>query len=1092
VIVVGVNRRRALSAAAASLVSLVVLVCASSAFAGTVGWTVRTVAVPSNFSAGDAQRCEAEGKCDRYQLLVTNVGDEASSGPITLTDTLPVGITTLQTPESENYSGEGMPWSCTPGAGNAGVTCTFPESVPVGGYAPFLDIVVSAPSASISGMLRNEASVTGGGTVAVTSGSVENPVSSQTPAFGVSEFGVEPMVAGGTASTQAGAHPWALTASIGIPSFISAPGEDLEKFSPVENLKSAAVELPLGLVGDPQATPQRCTETELVNQACPASSRVGSFAVLAGGFVYSEFYFTGGGTCCSAIYNMVPQGGYPAEFAFAFAGVPVYLHAGVVHTASGYRLRVATQGIPSVLETEDIALTFFGDPGALNGGPSGRGLLTNPTDCSAGPLSSRVELESWEHPGHPVSREAVMYPQLSGCDLLQFDPSLSLAPSVGEGGTTQADEPSGYTVDLKVPQSSGFSQLATPALKDVSVTLPEGLAISPGAADGLAGCEEAQIDLASTSAGACPSNSQIGTAEALTPILPDPLQGRVFLATPKCGGAGQAACTPASASDGDLFGLYLEVDGPGFVLKFPGTVSADPATGRLTAHFKDLIQQPVSEVKLHLKSGPRAPLANPQTCGQASTTSDLTPWSTPTTADAISTSSFNVDWDGNGGACPASLPFNPAFTAGTVMPQAAAFSPFTLTFSRQDREQDLSGLSVQLPPGLLGSLKSVERCPEPQASQGACGAGSLIGHTTVAAGAGSHPFNVGGQVFLTGPYNGAPFGLSIVVPAVAGPFNLGNVIVRAAIHVDPHTAQITVVADPLPQLVDGVPLRIQTVNVTVDRPGFTFNPTSCVQQQVTGTIAAAQGASANVSSPFALAGCKSLAFKPSFSVSTQAKTSKRNGASLDVKVGYPTGQANIRGVAVTLPKQLPSRLTTIQQACPQATFAANPASCPAGSNIGTAIAITPVLSSPLSGPAYLVSHGGAAFPDLVVVLQGEGVTLDLIGSIDIKKGVTSSTFASVPDAPVSSFELKLPEGPHSGLAAVVPAKAKGNLCGQALKMPTTITGQNGAAVKQTTKIKITGCPKAKPTRRAHGKKKAKQTRSKHRAGRAQANVKKGR
>jgi hypothetical protein len=301
------------------------------------------------------------------------------------------------------------------------------------------------------------------------------------------------------------------------------------------------------------------------------------------------------------------------------------------------------------------------------------------------------------------------------------------------------------------------------------------------------------------------------------------------------------------------------------------------------------------------------------------------------------------------------------------------------------------------------------------------------------------------------------------------------IAVRQSLRIDPHTAQVTAVSDPLPTIVQGVPLRVRRVDVTLDRPGFTFNPTSCTPMAVNGTITSTQGATAGVSTRYQAGGCQGLAFKPTFKVSTQAQTSKKNGASLDVKVTSSQGQANIGKVAVTLPKALPSRLTTIQQACPETVFNANPATCPAGSNIGVATASTPVLPNPVTGPAYLVSHGGAAFPDLVLILQGEGIKLELTGSINIKKQVTSSAFNAVPDAPISSFELKLPEGPHSGLAAVLPAKAKGNLCGTSLTMPTTLTGQNGAQIKQNTKITVTGCPKTKKkhTRRAHGKAKKK-------------------
>jgi len=401
-----------------------------------------------------------------------------------------------------------------------------------------------------------------------------------------------------------------------------------------------------------------------------------------------------------------------------------------------------------------------------------------------------------------------------------------------------------------------------------------------------------------------------------------------------------------------------------------------------------------------------------------------------------------------------------------VQTAAGGFTPFSVTFSRHDREQDLSQISLTTPPGLLGMLSQVPLCGEPQAASGTCSPASRIGTTTAGAGAGSHPFYVSGPVYLTGPYKGAPFGLSVAVPAIAGPFNLGTVIVRAQIHVDPNTSQIVVTSDPLPQIIDGVPLRIQTVNVTVDRPGFMFNPTSCTEQSVAATITGLQGASAPVSSPFDVGGCANLPFKPVLSASTRAMTTKVNGASLTVKVASAAGQANIASVHLQIPKALPSRLSTLQKACLDAQFAANPAGCPAGSIIGYAKAITPVLNVPLIGPAFLVSHGGAAFPDVEFVLQGQGVTIVLDGATEIKNGVTYSHFDTVPDAPISSFEAVLPQGPHSILGAYLPAKAKGSFCGTSLNMPATITGQNGAIIKQTTKIGVMGCPKSKKASRA--------------------------
>jgi hypothetical protein len=306
--------------------------------------------------------------------------------------------------------------------------------------------------------------------------------------------------------------------------------------------------------------------------------------------------------------------------------------------------------------------------------------------------------------------------------------------------------------------------------------------------------------------------------------------------------------------------------------------------------------------------------------------------------------------------------------------------------------------------------------------------------------------------------------LSIVVPAKAGPFNLGTVLERATINVDPHTSQVTISSNPLPQIIEGIPLQVKRIDVTIDREDFIFNPTNCGALAFTGTITGAQGAQAQVSSPFRAANCAALPFAPKLIASTEAKGSKRGGASLDVKLTYPKGvYANIRSVVVDLPKFLPSRLLTIQKACFETIFDTNPALCPAVSKIATATATTPVLSSPLTGPAYLVSHGNAAFPDLVVVLQGEGVTEELTGSLFIGPGgVTRSTFASVPDVPVSSFELKVPRGPNSALTLTkLPKKAEGKLCGVRLLMPTTITAQNGAQIKQDTRVTVTECPKRK-------------------------------
>jgi hypothetical protein len=413
--------------------------------------------------------------------------------------------------------------------------------------------------------------------------------------------------------------------------------------------------------------------------------------------------------------------------------------------------------------------------------------------------------------------------------------------------------------------------------------------------------------------------------------------------------------------------------------------------------------------------------------------------------------------------------FAPSFTAGTTDNQAGAFSPTTVTVSRTDQDEDLQRIAVRLPPGLWGMISRVQRCAEAQAQAAACAPQSEIGSVSVLAGPGADPLLLNGSVYLTGPYEGAPFGLSIVVPAVAGPLDLGAIDVRAAVDVDPTTGALTITSDPLPQSVDGVPLQVKTVSLDIEREGFTFNPTDCSRLTIEGMLTSAQGATAAVSSPFQAANCATLPFKPKLTALTHARPTKADGAYLHVKVASGPGQANIAKLKVDLPKQLPSRLTTLHKACVASVFETNPAACPAASVVGAATVVTPVLNNPLTGPAYLVSHGGEAFPDLEIVLQGEGVLLRLDGQTSIKAGVTSSTFKALPDAPISTFDLVLATGPHSALAFDLPAKAKGSMCDQKLAMPIAITGQNGAVIKSTTTIAVSGCPRhahrARPRRR---------------------------
>jgi hypothetical protein len=671
---------------------------------------------------------------------------------------------------------------------------------------------------------------------------------------------------------------------------------------------------------------------------------------------------------------------------------------------------------------------------------------------------SEADLFNHDGPFYPASPEEWGPQQaLVGCDRIPFSPSVTVEPS-----NHQADTPTGLTIAFKLPQDGLLNPtgIATDDVKKTVVTLPAGISVSPSAASGLEGCSLAQIGLHDGNQPACPDGSKIGSVDIDSPLMEEHLTGSIYLAK------------QSENPFGSLMAIYLVAKAHGVVLKLPGRVDLNPVTGQLVTTVDNSPQLPFNTLKVEFKGGPRSPLVNPHTCGTYTAGAELTPWSGNPPAHVAG--SFQITTGPNGAACPTPAQFAPGFTVGTTDNQAGGFSPLTLTMSRADGDQQLGGVTIKTPTGLLGVLSSVALCAEPQAAQGTCGSASQIGELVAAAGAGPNPFYVtGGKVYITGPYEGAPFGLSVVVPAKAGPFDLGTVVVRGTIRVDPHTAALTVSTDPLPTILQGIPLDLRVINVTIDRPGFMFNPTNCNPLSISGTLTGGAGLTEPVGLPFQVTNCAILGFKPSFKVSTNGKTSRKNGASLDALLTYPKGalgkQANIAKVKVSLPRQLPSRLETLQKACPAETFNADPASCPTASKIGSATANTPVLPVPLTGPVYFVSHGGKAFPDLIVVLQGYGVTVDLVGNTLISKGITSTTFNTVPDVPITSFQLKLPQGPHSALAA------NGNLCTTNLKMPTLFIAQDGTTIKQSTSIDPTGCAKHKPRRKhkKHGKHKTK-------------------
>jgi hypothetical protein len=1044
--------------------------------------SVAPVAVGVALGGNVEAKVRSQGRPDgQIVLTAANLGDAPIDGDataVTIADKLPVGLEAISIEGvAGNTSSSPGPVTCS----LESLTCTYAGELP-----PFdqieirIGVIVNGASSGES----NEASVTGGGAPNV---SIHRPIAvSPTPTqFGIDDYELTPEEVGGSEDTQAGSHPFQLTTSLSI--------NQTENGEPAGLPKDMTFKWPPGLIGNPTPFP-RCTlgqflsfrGEEIVN-ACPAQTAVGVAMVTiiepAG-----DLGTPGPYPLAVPIFNLEPARGEPARLGFLAPGTPVVIDASV-RTGEDYGITVHTNNISQTAAFLKAEVTVWGAPGeASHNSSRGNGCLRDdlekehlpcapleeqhppaflslPTSCTGTPLASTVEGDSWEepHPATPSSAIAFIGP-LDGCNQLPFSPSITVAADHSTAST-----PTGLTVDVHSPQAGSLNAngLAESDVKDIHVALPPGLAINPSAADGLQACSESQVGFTGLAEGtalftpgapSCPEASKVGTARITTPVLPNPLGGSVYIA----------------AQDqnpfGSLVAMYVVAEDPisGVLVKLAGKVTLSPS-GQIETTFANNPQTPFEDAELKFFDGPRAALVTPPTCGTETTSASFTPWSG--NPAALAEASFDITSGHNGTSCPVQLPFEPTLTAGTTINQAAGFSPLTASISREDGNQALHSITLQTPPGLSGILTGVELCPEAQADLGTCGPASLIGETTISVGVGEDPFTVhGGKVYLTGPYQGAPFGLSITTPAKAGPYDLAEgspcdcIVVRAKVEVNPHTAALTVTTDSsgpysIPTVLQGIPLEIKHVNATIGREHFTFNPTSCDRLAITASISSAEGASVSPSVPFQASNCAALGFAPKFVVSTSGKTSKAYGASLTTKLSYPNApqgtQADIAKVKVDLPKQLPSRLSTLQKSCVAAVFEANPAACPASSIVGRAKVITPLLPVPLTGPAYFVSHGGEAFPSLTMVLQGYGVKVELVGSTLIRKGITSTTFNTVPDVPFTTFELTLPEQKFSALAAY------GNLCTAKLAMPTAFTAQNGAEIHESTPITATGCKKAK-------------------------------
>jgi hypothetical protein len=1080
------------------VVALLLTVGVGRSGAAVPWWHLNTVSALAGTPGGEGiLLVEASDLGDAYV--------NGSANPVTVVDTLPAGVIPL------HVYGEGGGKDPVRSEVVELTHCSFVAQVVTCTYdGPLLEyerlmiaIVVGVEPGKGTGI--NEASVSGGGAapvvlrraLALTEGGLS---------FGTEDYEVTPEEEGGALDTQAGSHPFQLTSTLTFNTKTTSvwhpergKGEEGPEVQPVALTKELRFDLPPGLVGNP--TPlAKCSMslfTRNANLLCPEEAVVGvstSIVTNTSGVSRVPLAET------VPLFNLEPAAGEPARFGFETPAGPVVLDTSI-RTGGDYGVVVSVPDIPDDLGFIGAQTTFWGVP-ADSRHDTARGpcldqqgvkgeretacplkeklqpFLIMPTSCT-GSLQTSVEGESWAQIGRFTEPFSYTFQNgegepygLDGCGRLSFEPSIDVTPDGQEGST-----PTGLTVGVHVDQQASLNPagLADSTVRDTTVTLPAGVALNPAGGDGLLACGLGSIGLQSAVEQSCPEASKVATVEIETPLLPHKLEGAAYLATQEAN------------PFGSLIAMYLVVRDPvsGVLVKLAGEVKPDPATGQLVSTFDETPQLPFENLRLHFFGGSRAPLATSALCGSYTTTASIVPWSGDPAANVVS-SPFEIVSGPNGSPCSDPLPFGPSLTAGSLNLQAGAFTTFTTTMSRGDGEQTLDALALHMPPGLSGLLAGVKLCGEAQANAGTCGPESLIGETTVSVGLGDTPFSVkGGRVYITGPYEGAPFGLSIVNPAKAGPFDLENtrerrpacdcVLVRARIEVDPVTAALTVTSDStgpyrIPTILEGIPLQIKHVNVTINRPGFTFNSTDCNPLAITGGVTSSQGTTSSLSVPFQVTNCATLKFKPGFKASTTGHTSRALGASLTVKLTYPKApfgsQANIKSVKVDLPKQLPSQLKTLQQACAAAKFDANPASCPAVSIVGHAKATTPLLPVPLQGPAYFVSNGGAKFPELVIVLQGYGVTVDLHGETFINEHtITSSTFHTVPDVPVGTFELNLPQGKFPALAA------NGNLCKVkgGLRMPTMLTAQNGATIKQSTHISVTGCPKTKASTNKHNK-----------------------
>jgi len=1025
---------------------------------GAPQWTIAGISDPTNFAPGDHG--------DELIVTAIDTGQGVADGtttPITITNTLPAtGVTLAPAGVSGAKggfpSGAAMACQATPT-----ISCTTNEAVIPGDVLKMVlsvDVAGNAPA-----VLSNQVSISGGGAPAA---SATAPIAvSATPAG----FGLAPgSTPAARSSSAAGAHPTFTSA-------FSLATKELD--TPAGAPKELTLDFPPGIIAEADSFPQ-CSLAEVSAASCSREAVLGrAFATIQttpGEPGTSDFPLP--------IYNIAPSEGKPAAFAFDIPGhSPVRLDLGFV-PSGGYHLRATIADAEEAQPLLSTVLTLWGIPADLNGaGPSsgfgGAGpgprlpLLTNPTSCGADPLATLLSIDAWADPSVELSAAGSLAPT-GECAVPGFAPTIVAQPD-----TTVADSPAGLLAEVNLPQNEEPDGTAPADLRQSVFALPRGLVPNPAAANGLAACGPAQIGLASApgtdpsafAAGpaSCPPASRIGTVQIETPLFDHPLPGSVYLAK------------PFENPFGSLLAIYIAVEDPttGTLVKLAGSPEPDPSAHRLITTFDQIPQLPFENAKFELLGGPHAVLRTPPVCGSFTTTTDLTPWTSPAGADATPSDPFQIDSGAGGSSCQTSeagLPNKPAFQAGTASPQAATYTPFDFRLSREDGSQELAKVDLTLPKGLLGKLAGVPYCPDAAIAAAAapahsaaaetadpsCPAASQIGSVDAAAGAGADPFHVHGKAYLAGPYKGAPVSLAIVVPTVAGPFDLGNVVVRAAFHINPETTQVTVTSDPFPTELQGIPIDVRSVDVDVDRPDFIVNPTNCDPKSVLGTATSVPGQGAPLSSPFPVSGCAELGFKPKFALNLKGGTRRGDHPALSVSLSTPTGPyANFTGGVVVFPHSEFIDQGHIRTVCTRVQFAAH--ECPAGSIYGHAKLITPLLGEPFEGPIYLRSSDHT-LPDVVSDLRtASGIETVIDARVDSVHGGLRTTVEGTPDAALASYTLEMRGGKRGLLVN------SQNLCGSVHRAYADFGAQNGkSAISKP--VVTNSCPKKRHhhKRKAHG------------------------